>query len=73
MKNKGIGLFGIILILIAIAVILLIMGKIDFKDFILFPFYLVAGCFGVTLCIGICVALLVGIIWLIFKILDKYR
>jgi hypothetical protein len=66
-KNKGIGLIGILLIIVVIMVILLIMGKVGIKDFFLFPFYVLGGCFGFVIG-GIVLLLIIAfILWLIFK------
>jgi hypothetical protein len=68
MKNLGKSGIGIVGLLFIIAIVLLVIGKIGFMDFILFPFYILGGCFGIFLGGVICVAVLVGIIWLLMSI-----
>jgi hypothetical protein len=68
MNRLGRSSIGILGLLFIIAIVLLVIGKIGFMDFILFPFYILGGCFGIFLGGVICIAALVGIIWLLMII-----
>lgn len=60
MENK----IGIIGFSIIIAAILLFLGKINLLDFILFPFYVLGGCFSfvlIIILIIIIISVIIGI------------
>lgn len=67
MKNKGEVRIGFLGILFIVIIVLVALGKINVWHILLFPFYLLGGCFGIALTTVLCILLLIGIVWLIFK------
>ncbi len=62
-----INILGIILIILVLAVIF---GKASFWHIVFFPFYAIAGLFGLILGIILIALILVGIAFILFKIFD---
>lgn len=71
MRNKGEVRVGFIGLLFVVLLVLVILGKLSGWHLILFPFYILGGCFGIALSVVLCIALLVFVVWLMCKILDK--